>query len=64
MRMKAARGRRMLRSELLEIINVFMAIVFLRFGFCFGVPADLLFVSVHVPKRRDRLKPATVTPFF
>jgi len=30
------------RSELLEMIIVFMAVVFLRFAFCFGFPASVV----------------------
>jgi hypothetical protein len=42
---------------------VFMFFV-LRFGFCFGFPAGLLFMPVHVLKRKDRLKPATTAQVF
>jgi len=35
----------------------------LRFAFCFGF-RRLLFVPVHVLKRKARLKPATTAQFF
>jgi hypothetical protein len=42
-----------------------MAVVSLRFGFCFGFPvAGSLRVPVHVRKRGDPLKPATTAQFF
>ena len=37
-RMIADRERRIVRSEFLEVITVFMAVISLRFGFCFGFP--------------------------
>jgi hypothetical protein len=41
-----------------------MGSFFLRFGFCFGFSGVLMFVPVHVRKRKGRLKPATTTHFF
>jgi hypothetical protein len=35
-----------------------------RFDFCFGFPACLLVVPVHVRKRGDPLKPAATAQFF
>ena len=51
--------------ELITDCLVCMGFSFLRFGFLVLVfPACLLFVPVHVRKRKDRLKPATAAQFF
>jgi len=63
--MEADPERRMVRSELLEVITVFMAVGSLRFDFCFGFPpADLLCVPVHVRKRNGGVRPATIAQLF
>ena len=54
----------MVRSELLEVITVFMAVISLRFVFCFGFSGRFIFVPVHVRKRKGSLKPATTAQFF
>jgi hypothetical protein len=41
---------------------VFMC--FFRFDFCFGFPACLFVVPVHVRKRRGHVKPAATAQFF
>src|SRR5712691_8908461 len=64
--MKADRERRMVRSELLEAITVFMAVVSLRFGLSFLIGAQfdplaggerrLRRVPLHAIGRRRRLR--------
>ena len=57
--MKADRERRMVRSELLELIAVFMTVVFASvFRFL------ALFMPVHMRKRWDPLKPAIPARMF
>jgi len=48
-----------------ELITDFVFMGFSMVSFsCFGLPAGLLFVPVHVRKRKGRLKPATAAHFF
>jgi hypothetical protein len=53
----------MVRSELLEVITVFMAVGSLRFDFVLGFSAGLFF-PVHVRKRNGRVRPAMTAQFF
>jgi hypothetical protein len=43
--MIADREQKMLRSELFEVIIVFMAVVSLRFDFCFGFSDGFVFCA-------------------
>ena len=49
--------------ELLTSCVVCIGFFFLRFGFCFCLPA-CLFMPVHVLRRQGSLKPATILQFF
>lgn len=62
--MKADGKPGMVRSELFEVITVFMAVVCLRFGGVLVFPGRFLIVPVHVRKRGARLKAATAAHFF